>query len=396
MTPPLRPLASRLILAGLLLGAACHDPTPAARRNSHARQASGDIVIGAAWPWTAQKDVQYWEGLALAAEEVNDAGGIAGRHLRLLKADDHESVNDGLRVAQAFAGNPDVVAVIGHLQSYVSVPAAAVYDAAGLVMLAPASTDPELTARGYTRVFRGTFTDLQQGFQLAELARASGYRRIAIIYIRNTYGRGVANSFEEHATELGLNIVARQGYDPDAPAEQAFDAVLTDWHGLQFDAMLVAGEVPTAAEFIVQARRHGISAPVLGGDAMSSPALITVGGSAVEGAVVLSSFHPEDPRARTQTFVRAFRTRYGRMPDAGAALGYDAVGLLADAMRRASAITPDQIAKALHATTDWEGVTGRFAFDEHGELVPRPIVRMMVHHGRFEVLPPEPGAVAVR
>src|SRR5690606_29087999 len=138
--------------------------------------------------------------------------------------------DEGELVAQRLANDPHVVAVVGHLQSYVSVPAAAIYDLSGLVMAAPTATDPELTARGYSRVFRATFTDIEVGRQMAEYAARRGYQRIGIYYIRSDYGRNLANAFEERANDLGLSIPVRQSYEPgDAGRSESFGPVLRSW-----------------------------------------------------------------------------------------------------------------------------------------------------------------------
>jgi len=381
-----------LVLLGV--GACGGDGTPAERRDRLARRGEGDIVIAAAWPWEARQEVRFGDGMDLAVEQVNAAGGIRGRRLRVVRHDDGQSVNEGRLVAQRIAEDPQVMAVVGHLQSYVTVPAAAVYDLSGLVLLAPASTDAELTSKGYTRTFRGTFTDADVGRAMADYALAQQYRRIAIYYVRSNYGRALANAFEERAMASGVQIVARASYDGGETADvRSFAPTLRQWSQLQIDAVFLAGEVPLAGTLIRQIREAGIRSPVLGGDAMSSPALLSVGGDAVEGTVVASMFHPGEPRPQVRTFVEQFRARYGADPDPGSALGYDAVRLLAHAMSQAPSVAPAEVATSLHALRDWPGVTGTFSFDEHGNLSGRRIVKMVVRDGRFEYLP-EPAAAA--
>ncbi len=365
-------------------GACAGSPTLAAERAARATRGRGDVVIAVVWPWAARTEIRYWEGLEMAVGEANAAGGVNGRKLRLVRWDDGESVDQARLVAQRLAADPDIVAVIGHLQSYTTVPAAAVYDEAGLVQIAPTATDPELTAHGYGRLFRATFTDDAIGRQVADLAARSGYRRVAIYYIRNTYGRDLANAFERRATALGLLIVARQSYDPSGRVtEEAFEPTLREWKTLELDAIFVAGEVPSGALLIAAARRQGIRVPILGGDAMSSPALIKVAGAAAEGTVVATIFHPDEPRPEVARFTAAFEQKYGLPPDAGSAIGYDAVGLLADAMRRAGSSAPEAVARSLHASAGWHGVTGTFAFDANGDLVDRGLVTVAVRDGRF-------------
>ena len=377
-----------LILVSLLaLGCSSGSDTGAAQRGQRASAAHGDIVVAVAWPWSAHGDTRFGDGLQLAADEINGSGGVGGRRLRLVRYDDHESVNDGRVVAQRIAADPNVVAVIGHLQSYVTIPASAIYELAGLVLIAPTATDPALTAQGYGMVFRTTFSDRAVGERMAELAAARGYHRVAITYIRDTYGRGLANAFEERAAQRGVSVVARDSYDPSgAVTDQMLAASVRNWKGSAPDAIFLAGEVPSAATIVAEARRQGVRQPILGGDAMSSPALIEVAQAAAEGVIVAAAFHPDEPRPEVRQFTGEFGRRYGQIPDVGAALGYDAVTVLATAMRQAHSSTPVDVARALHAMNGWRGVTGAYAFDSAGNRLSTPIATTIVENGHFALL----------
>ncbi|HEX6745975.1 MAG TPA: ABC transporter substrate-binding protein [Longimicrobium sp.] len=393
--PGARIAAALAALAALATLQACGGTAdPAAERLRRAESGKGDVVIGAAWPWAARSQLLYRQGLDMAVDEVNARGGVLHRRIRILAADDHESVDEGRLVAQRFAEDPGVVAVIGHLQSYVTIPAAPIYDLAGVVLLAPAATDPELTRSRYAHVFRGTFSDVAAGAQLADVAHRRGWRSIAIYYVRNAYGRSLANAFEEHAGELGIRIAARQSYDPNAaPGASALDPLLDEWKQLDFDAILLAGETPHAATFLSETRRRGITQPVLGGDALGVPDLMAAG-AAAEGTTIVAAFHPDAPRDEVRRFGAAFRARYGRPPDAAAALGYDAVRVLADAIARAGSTAPDRVAAALHATRGWAGVTGPFTYDANGDLPTKPITTITVQGGRFVYLDYAAGTAA--
>lgn len=390
-----RASAAALVAAAV---ASCGGPgDPASDRARRAKSGKGDLVIAAPWPWELRKEIRYGEGLQMAVDELNEQGGLFGRKLRLAKYDDRESIDEGRRVAQQIADDRDVVAVVGHLQSFITVQTASVYDRAGLVLVAPTVTDPQLTSSGWTRVFRGTFNDQSVGRQLADFASAEGWKRVAVYYIRSDYGRNVANAFESRATQTGLAIQARASYDPSEQAgERTFEQVLDEWKTAEIDALVVAGEVPSAAIFVAQARKKGILVPIIGGDAMSSPALMAVAGPASEGVIVASFFHADEPRPEIPKFTTAFTRRYGQPPDAGSALGYDCVQLLAEGMRRAGSAVPDDVAKALHGLQGWRGVTGVFSFDASGDQASRPVVLSVVRNGRFEFLPPRglPAAAA--
>lgn len=381
---------SWLLVAVLAQAAASGCTPPDATATERARLASGpraDAVIAVAWPWEAGYGLRFGDGVDLAAAEINAAGGVRGRQITLRRVDDHGTIDAGQLAAQRIASDPGIVAVIGHLHSYISLPAAAIYEKAGLVMLSPASTDPELTEHGYTRVFRGTFTHTTVGQQMAAYASDRGFKRLALYYVRDAYGRGLANAFEAEANRRGLTVVDRQSYDAsDSVSAQTFERSVTTSDALGIDAIFLAGKVPAAAEFIVAARKHGIRVPILGGDAMSSASLVQVAGAAAEGTVVASMFHPDEPRPAVRQFTTRFQQRYGALPDAAAALGYDAVYVLADAMRRAGSFTPDSVAHALHAGPPWKGVSATFAFDAAGNLQQKEVVRLVVRDGQFVYL----------
>lgn len=377
-----------LAVALLFVGAACGGGgDPASQRAKLASRARGDIVVGAAWPWQAHKDVLYWQGMELALDEVNASGGVGGRKLRIVRADDQESVDQGRQVAGEFARNPEVVAVIGHLQSYVTVPAAAVYDLSGLVLLSATSTSPELTSKGYRRVFRTIFTDDQVGRQMAEYAVKQGYKSFAIYYSRDEYGRGLANAFEEEALSRGGDVVNRQSYDPNLTTNRlAVEQTVQGWADRSFDAVFIAGQDRQAALLAQELRRKGVRAPILGSDALATPVFLREGGAAAEGTVIATPYHPDAPSAQARHFTQAFQSRFGTRPDVGAALGYDAVRLLAHAFAQAGSTDPEKVAAALHSVRGWESVSGPVSFDPAGNLQGIPIAHVVVRNGRFEYL----------
>lgn len=376
-----------VLLSSVVLGACGGGDDPASQRAKRAA-GTGAIVIGAAWPWEMRGgDILYGKGMDLAVEEINQAGGVLGRPLQLLRLDDHASVDQGRLVAQELGRNPDVVAVIGHLHSYVTVAAAPIYDLSGLLLVAPTSTTPELTTLGYGRVFRTVFNDAEAGRQMAQFAVDRGYRRMVIYYARDEYGRALANAFEEHAASTGAQVVNRESYDPNLDANPvAAEQTVNTWASYDFDAVFIAGQDEQSALLVSELRKRGITVPVLGSDALATPVFLEKGGVAVEGAVLAASFHPDAPDPEVRAFNRAFQARYGRLPDSGAALAYDAVRVLAAGIRQARTTDPEAVAAALHALPGFTGVTGVFRFDRQGNLVGIPIRRIVVRDGDFHYL----------
>ncbi len=390
-----RPAALALLLGAAFLTACGGSDDPAAQRSRRA-EGTGEIVVGAAWPWALRgNDILYGKGMDLAVEELNAAGGVLGRPLKLLRLDDQASVDHGRIVAQELGRNPDVVAVIGHLHSYVTVAAAPIYDLSGLLLVSPTSTSPELTRQGFGRVFRTVFNDTEVGRQMAQYAVDRGYRRMVIYYARDEYGRALANAFEEQATSRGAQVVNRESYDPNLDANPvAAEQTVSAWSSYEFDAVFIAGTDEQSALLISELRKRGIRVPVLGSDALATPVFLQKGGAAVEGTVIASAFHPDAPDAEVRRFDAAFEKRFGSKPDVGAALGYDAVRVLAQAMREAQTTDPAKVAAAMHRLTGFQGVTGAFSFDEAGNLVGMPIHKVVVRDGRFTYLDEKAPAAA--
>lgn len=349
------------------------------------------VTVAAAWPWSVRNDGLYWEGMTLALKEVNDSGGVMGRRLIIRKEDDRESVNEGRRVAQRLADDPNVVAVIGHLNSHVSIPAASIYQSSGLLMLNPGSTSPELTRQGHELVFRSVNSDIDIARQMAEFAGGRGYRRLVICYVRNAYGLGLANAFEQHAEHLGLFVADRQSYDPSSHRNPVgYQRLIDQWQDMEIDALFLAGMAPQAGYLVKQARAAGLNFPILGGDALDTPELIDAAGAAAEGMIVTSVFHPDNPRPEVMRFNRKFEAHFGKAPDSWAARGYEAIRLLAEAMEAAGSFSPRAVANHLRSEVLRSSLSGPVTFDENGDVVGRSVVMTIVQGGKFAYLDGRP------
>jgi len=355
--------------------------TVAEERAYRAARATGPILIGVA----ADPEGSMWRGIRMAVEETNAAGGVLGRELRVVQRYDESSVAKAKLVAQQFARNLDIVAVIGHWGSDMAISASATYEFAGLLMICPAATSPKLTEQGFHLVFRTSPSNRRVGPRLAEFAADQGYQRVMIVSARDAYGRGLGNVFEMRAAEAGITVVDRASYQD---GERNFEPLLADWGRLDFDAVFVAGTMPEAAHVVAQARRVGVSRPVLGGEGLATDALWEIAGEAAEGAMAAAYFHPAEPRPEVQRFTDDFRARYGAPPDVWAAQGYDAVRLLAHAMETAGTTVPEDVAAALRSmgpasAASWTGVTGPHAFLKDGDVVGKPIVLTIMRDGRL-------------
>lgn len=370
----------------LIIVLCCQSRDEKQERAYRAARAKGDIIIGAAAPWNNIKaSGMYWQGIEMAVDEVNTKGGVLGRSIRIIRKDDQGTVNQGRIVAQNFADNLDMVAVIGHYDSYISIPASVIYEYYGLLMLSPTSTSPELTNReGFKLVFRNVPTDEEVARQLARFAYKNGYKRMMIYFVGNAYGRGLAKAFEKQIEKLGGNIVDSLSYDSLSESKY-FKNDLEAWkNNFSFDAIFLAGSVrKKAGQIISEARQLGISVPIMGGDGLLSPELWKIGGHWVEGTVVGAFFDPDNPVPEVQSFNKTFSDKYGCLPDDVAAQGYDAVKLLTYSIQKAGTTVPYKVADALRSTKGWIGVTGQHTFNEKGDVEGKSIVLKVVRNKRF-------------
>ena len=368
-------------LTSMVLLAACSDTDIAAQRAARAAKATGDIVVGVSWPFSTAKG-RLWEGVAMAQEEINAAGGVLGRKLVFVKEDDQLSVTKGTVIAHKFAENLDMVAVIGTLNSYIAIPTAPVYEFAGMVMLTQGSSVVRLTNQGYKKVFRMIPSNRNVGEMLAEYSKSKKYKHVLVYYVKNEYGQDLANAFERRATEIGVEVTDRVSYLAGAGD---YKLAMQHWKDFyNFDAIFLAGSLPEGAQIISAAREIGIKVPIFAADGLDSPDLMALGGDAVEGVEVTAFFHPNTPTPEVSAFNDKFFQRYKKLPDTSAALGYDAVNLLAHAMTKAKTTVPADIAAELHKLKGWSGVTGEHGFDEAGNVMNKPIVMQVVKKGQFE------------
>jgi branched-chain amino acid transport system substrate-binding protein len=382
-----------VLFAGLLTLTSCERGTPAQQRARHLADAEGDVVVAVAWPLKLGK-ASLSQGVDLAVEEINRSGGmLGGRRLKILYKDDASSLSKGRLVAQEIADNLDVAAVIGHLNTYITAPASQIYERAGVLMITPGASGQKITDRGAQLVFRSLPGNRDQGRQIGDYAAAQAYKSVAIYYIKNDYGIDLANYFEQRAHELGITIADRRSYNMGGDNHAA---LLAEWAAfLKTDAVFLCGSLPESADILRQAREAGLNVPVFGAAGLDSPELIRLGGESVEGTVVFSLFNVGDPRPEVKAFGERFQKKFGTLPDSTAAQGYDAVQLLAHAMKQAGSIVPARVAAALRGTRDYHGVTGVSTYDDNGEPMAKRMAKVVVKGGQFVYFadsPPAPTA----
>jgi branched-chain amino acid transport system substrate-binding protein len=365
--------------------AGCNDNSLKDKRAKLATKAQGDIQIG--FVWSEKKGL--WsgveKGVEFAAEQINAAGGINGRKLKIIKKYDHHSVNEGIKIAHEFANNLKINLVIGPFYSYIAIPSSSVYEFAGVLMLTPGSTTSRLTHQGFSHIFRMVPNNTQMGQVLARYAKKRGYKKVMILYTREEYGGDLANAFEKEAQAQGIQVENRISYLDEG---KTVYNILQNWHQFyKFDAIFLAGFLPQTAHIIKYARSIGIKQPIFGADDMTGKELIDIAGKSAEGAVGVLFFKLDAKRPIVKKFIQAYKKKYGVLPNEMDALGYDAVLLLSDAIAKTGTDNAEQVAKYLRSLKNWQGVTGKLSFDKKGDMVNTDnLVLEAVHNGRFNAI----------
>ncbi|MDD3705543.1 MAG: ABC transporter substrate-binding protein [Clostridiaceae bacterium] len=371
-----------LVIMSILFSSCSGNTDLLKARKAFVQQASGNIAIGVVWPISEMKaDMGFINGVEMAVDEINSEGGVAGQLLEVRLEDEKPSFNESMTIAQNFTLQKDIVAVVGYWEPYITIPAAKIYNDAGLIMLSPAVSNNILTKKGYKYVFRNTLSDNEMGKQISAYIRTKGYERAVVFYEDNDYGRGVAKSFENTFIETGAEIVDRAtAFSNEIEFKKAYDK----WTALDFDVVFMVDSLPSAAIFLNQLRSADKDIPVYAADAIDLDNLPLTLGEAGEGLYVATTFNINQDRAETQKFIEAYRKKYGLEPDTWAVQGYDSIKLLAHAIGQAKSTDPDKLADVIHNIRNWNGVIGNISFDAEGNMIGEGIFMKVIKERRFQ------------
>jgi branched-chain amino acid transport system substrate-binding protein len=320
-------------------------------------------------------------GIRLAIERVNAAGGVLGRPIALKEYDTRGDQGETKLAVERLVKSDKVVAVLGEVASSLSLVGGPVCQAAGVPMISPSSTNPRVTQVG-DFIFRVCYLDPFQGYAGAKFAREDLKAKTAAVLIDQSqaYSKGLGEAFAEHFTKMGGSIVTTQNYTRGA---QDFTAQLTSIRAAKPDVIYVPGYYTDVGNIALQVRKLGMTQPMLGGDGWDSSQLAEIAGDAIEGSFFTNHSAPDQPDENVQAFIRAYREKHKATPDSLAALGFDAANILFDAITRAKSTDGKAIRDALAATKDFKGVTGTITIDENRDARKSAvIIEMTVPDGK--------------
>ena len=317
--------------------------------------------------------------IELALREVNAAGGVKGRKIEIRVYDNQSKPEEAAQAANRLINQDQVLLILGEVASSNSMAMAEKAQPAKVPMISNASTNPKVTEIG-NYIFRVCFIDPFQGYVMAKFAHDNlKMNKVAVLRdLGSDYSQGLADVFERKFTEMGGKIVAGETY---TKGSTDFRSQLTAIKRAAPDAIYIPGYYNDIGLIARQARELGITAKLMGGDGWDSEKLFELGGAAVEGSYFSNHYSPDDPNPRIQKFIADYKAAYGSVPDALAALGYDAAMVAVDAIKRAPSLERAAVRDAIAATRNFPGVTGTITLDDKRNAT-KPAVVLEVGKGK--------------
>ncbi len=346
-----------------------------------AKTDSNEIKIGGNFEMTggiANFGNQTVNGIKLAFKEANDAGGVLGKKINFVVADNKSEPSEATNAITKLITQDKVVAVLGPVSSSNVLATLQVAQDNKIPVLTATGTNPKITVddNGKVRpyVFRSCFIDPFQGTVMANFAAKSLKAKTAAMYIDNSsdYSKGLAQFFEEGFVKNGGQIVAREAF---LQKDQDFKATLTKIKAQNPDVIFIPAYYEEVGKIVKQARELGITVPLLGTDGWDDPKLVEIAGApALNNGFFSNHYSPQDTDPNIQKFVEAYKKEYGQEPSALAALGYDAGKMIIDAIKRAGSADPAKIREALEQTKNLQVSTGIITLDASHNPVKSAVV----------------------
>lgn len=394
-------LLSLLVIAALLL-AACPAPEPAApapaaeattapaeeagstdavtttessavtTTTESATGGSNVIKIASQTPLSGPQSVlgtAIKNGAQLALEQNKGALEAMGYTVELAPFDDQATPDTGVANAKQIVGDPDILCLVGHLNSGVMIPSSEEYHNAGLAAVSPANTNPIVTDRGYAEINRIVGRDDVQGVVGEEFARGDlGVQSVYIVHDKTSYGQGVAEFFRQSAEKNDIEVLGFEGTEE----QSNFDSLITPIVAANPDLIYFGGIYSQAGIFFKQAREKGITAEFMGPDGMDSSELASLAGEAVANMYYSSVAGPANVYEGTAQFIADYEARFGESTQPFAAQAYDSMNICLQAIATAAEAaggkpTRAQVAEAVRATADFPGITGNVTFNAIGD-----------------------------
>lgn len=330
----------------------------------------------------------------LAVDQANESGAIPGWTLELVPMDDEAKPDVGANAATSLASDDEVVGVVGTLNSGVAQSVIPILDAAKIVQVSPANTNPTLTqgadpaspSRPNANYFRTATTDAVQGPVAAKFLLDSNIKKVATVHNKGTYGQGLVEAFTKAYTDGGGQVVAAESIDADA---SDYTTVVTKIATAGPEVVYFGGEYPSGGPLSNQMKANGLNVPLMGGDGIFDPTFIELAGSGSDGDLATSVGAPPEELPSAADFISAYEAAGFAEPYAAyGPMSYDAANAIIEALKVAlpDAADAKSAREAIVAATNdvaFDGASGRVEFDEFGDTITRTITVYKVASGAW-------------
>ena len=339
---------------------------------------SDEIKIGANFELTgnvANYGSATLDGLKLAIKEVNDAGGVNGKKITIVDADNKSEASEAVNAATKLISDDKVKVIVGPAVTANVIAESQVATDDKIPVVAPDATSPEVTVEnGQVKpyIFRSCFIDPQQGTVMAKFATENLKAKTAVIYVDNStdYSKSLGKVFKEKFEAAGGKVLDQQAF---VAKDQDFKATLTTLKAANADVIFVPAYYEEVGKIVKQARELGITCPILGTDGWDDSKVADIAGVDALNNTFFST-HYSDKDDSVKGFVEAFKQEYGHMPNVFAALGYDAGKMIVDAIKRAGSDDPEKIRQALEETKDLQVGTGTITMDKNHNPIKQAVI----------------------
>ena len=343
--------------------------------------ARAEILIGMAAPMTGATNAWFGEqvehGAAMAVADLNAAGGVLGQQVRLITVDDYCDPEQAVAAAKKLVSE-GVIFVVGHFCSHSSIPASAIYEAAGVLMMSPGSSNPTLTELGRANVFRFLHRDDALGVVAAKyIADHWPDKKIAILHDNTIFGKDFADLTKEQLNRRGLTEAIYKAY---VPGKRDYVAEIDELQTADIGVVFVGGYIAEMALMARAAGDRGYLLQLVTGMSLATEEFGLIAGPAAEGALFLDV---ADARTRPEAapVVERFRAS-GFEPEGFTLQAYGIVQVWAQAAEKAGSLEPQAVIASLH-DHQFETVVGPIDFDEKGDLAVQNLVWYVWRGGTY-------------
>lgn len=334
---------------------------------------------GAEWGHSGQ------DGMNLAVEEINAAGGVKGAKLKVVYEDTQAEPKAAVSAMRKLLNSNTIPAVVGDYISSNVLAAAPILEENKVVLISPGASNPKITDAG-EYIFRNWPSDALQGVVNAQFAQQNlKWKRVAILYINNAYGTGLRDVFQKQFAQRGGQIVATEAF---AQGATDFRTQLTKVKSAKPDGIYLLAYPKEAPLLLKQAKELGVNTRILGTETLDDPKIVSIARNAAEG-IVYTVPKPSDKNVKiVKDFLTNYKKKYGKEPGIGADTAYDAVKMLAWAMEQGG-FTGPEIQKQLLELKNYEGASGVTTLDQNGDAI-KPFILKTVKAGKLVAYAQQP------